>query len=143
MSIYPSWTRGEYGQKWRHRCDNNVAAEGITSHLNVSTSATPFALRFARRSFHPRCESTAIRCRRYGEGKKYRFESAEGCYSYAVLQRDDIRVKYAVKAMTDFNKADPAQEHGIMLAERRGGGEMRRDERMRDRRLTQQRLLAS
>ena len=35
-----------------------------------------------------------------GEGK-FSMESAEGCYSAAVLARKDIRVKYAVKALTD------------------------------------------
>jgi hypothetical protein len=70
------------------------------------------------------CEHLSKLDERYGGGKKYRFESAEGCYSYAVLQRSDIKVKYAAKAMTDFDKADPAQQHGIMLAERTGGGEM-------------------
>ena len=36
----------------------------------------------------------------WGEGK-FSMESAEGCYSAAVLARKDIRVKYAVKALTD------------------------------------------
>jgi hypothetical protein len=30
-----------------------------------------------------------------------RYESAEGCYALAVSQRQDLRVKYAVKAFTD------------------------------------------
>lgn len=35
-----------------------------------------------------------------------RLESAEGCYSAAILQREDIKVKYAVKAFTDVNTLD-------------------------------------
>jgi len=68
------------------------------------------------------CEHLSKLDERYTGGKNYRFESAEGCYSHAVLQRDDIKVKYAVKAMTDFNKEDSAHRHGIMLVERQGGG---------------------
>jgi hypothetical protein len=35
-----------------------------------------------------------------------RLESAEGCYSAVILQRKDIKVKYAVKAFTDVNTLD-------------------------------------
>ena len=47
---------------------------------------------------------------------KYRFESAEGCYSAAILQHDDIRVKYASKAWTDVHGKDTAYSHGVYLA---------------------------
>jgi hypothetical protein len=43
------------------------------------------------------------------------FESAEGCYSAAVLQRNDIKVKYAVKAFTDINEKDTAHSHGLFV----------------------------
>ena len=42
--------------------------------------------------------------RRFSEmarGDKYRFESAEGCYSLQVLLKDDIKIKYAAKAWFD------------------------------------------
>jgi hypothetical protein len=48
--------------------------------------------------------------------EKYRFESAEGCYSAAVLKHDDIRIKYASKAWTDISEHDTAYSHGIYLA---------------------------
>lgn len=48
---------------------------------------------------------------------KYKFESAEGCYSAAVLKRSDLRVKYAVKAWTDVNdKHDTVGTHGLYLS---------------------------
>ena len=43
------------------------------------------------------------------------FESAEGCYSVAILERDDIRVKYAVKAFTDIQGNDTAYSHGLYV----------------------------
>ncbi|GMH63520.1 hypothetical protein TL16_g03733 [Triparma laevis f. inornata] len=58
---------------------------------------------------------------RKGEKKaKYRFESAEGCYSYAALQEENIKVKYVVKAMTDFGDDDPIHQSGLKLIERAG-----------------------
>ena len=47
--------------------------------------------------------------------KKLRVESAEGCYSVAVLKRTDIRVKYAVKAFNDIEQNDTAHTHGLYL----------------------------
>jgi hypothetical protein len=48
---------------------------------------------------------------------KYKFESAEGCYSAAVLKHSDLRVKYAVKAWTDVNdKHDTVGTHGLYLS---------------------------
>ena len=49
-----------------------------------------------------------------------RFESAEGCYSYAALQEENIKVKYVVKAMTDFGDNDPIHQSGLKLIERAG-----------------------
>ena len=50
------------------------------------------------------------------------FESAEGCYSAAVLERDDIKIKYAVKAFTDAEQEkkkkedkDTAYTHGVYV----------------------------
>lgn len=50
------------------------------------------------------------------EKKKFKFESAEGCYSVALLQHYDIRVKYAVKAWTDTQAKDTVYTHGVYLA---------------------------
>lgn len=53
---------------------------------------------------------------------KYHFESAEGCYSVAMLQRTDLRVKYAVKAWTDVQQhqnegaSSLSGKHGLFLA---------------------------
>ncbi|GKY91238.1 hypothetical protein MPSEU_000096400 [Mayamaea pseudoterrestris] len=47
---------------------------------------------------------------------KYHFESAEGCYSAAILQQNNIRVKYASKAWTDVHGKDTAYSHGVYLA---------------------------
>lgn len=47
--------------------------------------------------------------------RKLRVESAEGCYSAAVLKQKDIRVKYAVKAFNDVNAKDTANTHGVFL----------------------------
>lgn len=49
-------------------------------------------------------------------GKQHlRFESAEGCYSDAVLQHNDIKVKYAVKAFTDIDGHDTVSSHGLFV----------------------------
>lgn len=48
--------------------------------------------------------------------EKLHFESAEGCYSYAVLQRDDIKVKYAVKAFTDIDDRDTIHSDGLYIS---------------------------
>lgn len=48
--------------------------------------------------------------------KKLRVESAEGCYSSAILKRKDISVKYAVKAFNDINRDDTAATHGLYFA---------------------------
>lgn len=47
---------------------------------------------------------------------KLRFESAEGCYSAAILKRSDIRVKYAVKAFTDVDEHDTSHSHGVYVS---------------------------
>ncbi len=53
--------------------------------------------------------------------KKLSFESAEGCYSAAVLQHNDIRIKYAVKAFTDVEQQhekgarNTAHTHGVYV----------------------------
>jgi hypothetical protein len=49
------------------------------------------------------------------EKKRYQVESAEGCYSAAVLDRDDLKVKFAVKAWTDIFKEDTGYSHGVFL----------------------------
>lgn len=43
------------------------------------------------------------------------FESAEGCYSLEVLKRDDVNVKWSVKADTDFNSGDPVHSTGLYM----------------------------
>jgi hypothetical protein len=48
--------------------------------------------------------------------KHLHFESAEGCYSAAVLDRDDIKIKYAVKAFTDVEGKDTAYTHGLYVS---------------------------
>ncbi|KAL3924952.1 MAG: hypothetical protein SGILL_000725 [Bacillariaceae sp.] len=45
-----------------------------------------------------------------------RFESAEGCYSEAVLEHSDIKIKYAVKAFTDVHSEDTAYTHGLYVS---------------------------
>lgn len=47
--------------------------------------------------------------------KHLHFESAEGCYSSAVLQHNDIKVKYTVKAFTDIDVHDTAYSHGLFV----------------------------
>eukprot|EP00934_Nitzschia_sp_Nitz4_P001734 Nitzschia sp. Nitz4//scaffold31_size150131//139101//141896//NITZ4_002854-RA/size150131-processed-gene-0.147-mRNA-1//-1//CDS//3329547737//1734//frame0 len=44
------------------------------------------------------------------------FESAEGCYSAAVLENNDISVKYTVKAFTDINEEDTVYSHGLYVS---------------------------
>jgi len=44
------------------------------------------------------------------------FESAEGCYSAAILEHKDIKVKYTVKAFTDIHESDTAYSHGLYVA---------------------------
>lgn len=52
--------------------------------------------------------------------KRLHFESAEGCYSHAVLETKDIKVKYAVKAFTDHldyvNTRNTAIDHGLFVS---------------------------
>ena len=65
-----------------------------------------------------------IRFEQISSGKKeFKLESAEGCYSQAVLKRDDINIKYAVKAMNDLSPdnhegADTktTHSHGVFIA---------------------------
>jgi hypothetical protein len=47
---------------------------------------------------------------------KFRLESAEGCYSAAILSDDKIKVKFAVKAWTDIRSQDTAISHGVFLS---------------------------
>jgi len=50
------------------------------------------------------------------EGREqFKLESAEGCYSAAVLHTDDIKVKYTVKALTDAESADSTILHGLYV----------------------------
>jgi hypothetical protein len=50
------------------------------------------------------------------------FESAEACYSVKVLkERQDLKVKFAVKAFTDVNKKDSAYSHGLYFSVGRQG----------------------
>lgn len=46
----------------------------------------------------------------------YHVESAEGCYSAAVMDRNDISVKFAVKAWTDIYSDDTVYSHGVFLS---------------------------
>lgn len=46
----------------------------------------------------------------------FQLESAEGCYSVAVLQYNDVAIKYATAAWTDIDRTvDTAYSHGIRL----------------------------
>ena len=45
-----------------------------------------------------------------------KFESAEGCYSQAVLVKKDIKVKWAVKAFTDVGENSPIYTQGVYLS---------------------------
>ena len=47
--------------------------------------------------------------------QQFRFESAEGCYSAAILERTDVRVKYTVKAFTDVDPSDTTYSHGLFV----------------------------
>ena len=53
---------------------------------------------------------------RYSNTKNIKFESAEGCYSQAVIQKKDIKVKWAVKAFTDVGENSPIYTHGVYLS---------------------------
>ena len=53
---------------------------------------------------------------RYAHPDKLKFESAEGCYSQAVITRKDLRVKWAVKAFTDVGEGSPVYAHGVYLS---------------------------
>lgn len=46
---------------------------------------------------------------------EFHFESAEGCYSAAILEHNDIKVKYAIKAFTDIHQSDTANTHGLYV----------------------------
>ena len=70
-----------------------------------------------------KCEYLARLDQRFGKvlagEQKLKFESAEGCYSAAVLEHQDIRVKYATKAFTDTLETDPVYSHGLYIARQR------------------------
>ena len=51
--------------------------------------------------------------------ERYRVESAEGCYSAAIMSRDDLKVKFAVKAWTDIYATDSVYSHGVYFSRRR------------------------
>lgn len=53
---------------------------------------------------------------RYAHPDKLKFESAEGCYSQAVIKKEDVRVKYAVKAFSDVSENSPIYAHGMYLS---------------------------
>ena len=53
---------------------------------------------------------------RYAHTETLKFESAEGCYSQAVLARKDVRVKWAVKASTDYLPGSPIYAQGVYLS---------------------------
>ena len=53
---------------------------------------------------------------RYAHPKSLKFESAEGCYSQAVITRKDIKVKWAVKAFTDVGENSPIYTQGVYLS---------------------------
>lgn len=67
-----------------------------------------------------RCEYLSKMHQRFADvssGKsQIRFESAEGCYSAAVLESTDIKIKYAVKAFTDVEAHDTAYTHGLYVS---------------------------
>lgn len=67
-----------------------------------------------------RCEYLSKMDERFADvlsGKsQIRFESAEGCYSAAVLESTDIKIKYAVKAFTDVEAHDTAYTHGLYVS---------------------------
>ena len=45
----------------------------------------------------------------------FQLESAEGCYSAALLERTDISIKYAVKAWTDVSTQDGVYQQGLYM----------------------------
>ena len=49
------------------------------------------------------------------EREKFVLESAEGCYSAAILKNTEISVKYAVKAWTDVSETDTTYSHGLYM----------------------------
>ena len=55
---------------------------------------------------------------RYSEkhANERKFESAEGCYSQAVIMRNDIKVKWAVKAFSDVGEGSPVYTQGMYLS---------------------------
>jgi hypothetical protein len=65
------------------------------------------------------CEYLSHMDKRFADvlsGEKHlHFESAEGCYSAAILQRTDIKVKYTVKAFTDIDETDTSYSHGLYV----------------------------
>ncbi|KAG7364445.1 hypothetical protein IV203_037647 [Nitzschia inconspicua] len=67
-----------------------------------------------------RCEYLSNMDQRFAEvlsgESQIRFESAEGCYSAAVLESTDIKIKYAVKAFTDIEAHDTAYTHGLYVS---------------------------
>jgi len=70
-----------------------------------------------------KCEYLSRLDQRFGRvlagEEKLKFESAEGCYSAAVLDRQDIRVKYATKAFTDTQDSDTVYSHGLYIAQQK------------------------
>ncbi|KAL7522146.1 hypothetical protein ACHAWX_006839 [Stephanocyclus meneghinianus] len=53
---------------------------------------------------------------RYAHPSTVKFESAEGCYSQAVITKKDVKVKYAVKAFSDVSEHSPIYAHGMYLS---------------------------
>ncbi|KAL7527710.1 hypothetical protein ACHAXR_003223, partial [Thalassiosira sp. AJA248-18] len=53
---------------------------------------------------------------RYAHPNNVKFESAEGCYSQAVISKKDIKVKWAVKAFTDVGEGSPIYTQGVYLS---------------------------
>lgn len=55
---------------------------------------------------------------RYSEkhASERKLESAEGCYSQAVIMRKDIKVKWAVKAFSDVGEGSPVYTQGMYLS---------------------------
>eukprot|EP00578_Thalassiosira_sp_NH16_P030912 CAMPEP_0181078602 /NCGR_PEP_ID=MMETSP1071-20121207/1574_1 /TAXON_ID=35127 /ORGANISM="Thalassiosira sp., Strain NH16" /LENGTH=994 /DNA_ID=CAMNT_0023159929 /DNA_START=220 /DNA_END=3204 /DNA_ORIENTATION=- len=53
---------------------------------------------------------------RYAHPDTLKFESAEGCYSQAVITKKDIKVKWAVKAFTDVGEDSPVYAQGVYFS---------------------------
>jgi len=56
--------------------------------------------------------------------EKFQFQSAEGCYSYVVLESSDIKVKYASKALTNLPEKesyDTANLYGLKISKGTNG----------------------